>query len=89
MASVLASAFWDEPLWGPVILPHRNEYPEDVNSYWSETLRESWSTRNKRLLVSTINVGGTDKVAGVAVWERQGDDKGKQKVEDEWVDVGE
>ncbi|CAA9960458.1 acetyltransferase [Pyrenophora teres f. maculata] len=87
MASVLASAFWDDSLWA-LIIPHRNEYPEDVNFYWSETLRKSWSKPNERLLVSTVNVDGIDKVAGVAVWQRQGDDAGKQKVESEWVDVG-
>jgi len=89
MASSLASAFWHDSLWGLVILRHRKEYPEDVNLYWSETLRQSWSASNQRLIVSTVNVNGTDKVVGAAIWQRQGDDAGKQRVEDEWIDVGE
>ncbi|RMZ70025.1 acyl- N-acyltransferase [Pyrenophora seminiperda CCB06] len=88
MASALASAFWNEPLWGIVILPHKNEYPEDVNRYWSDKLRKAWSKPNYRLLVSTVNVDGVEKVVGAAIWQRQGDDAGKQKVEDEWADVG-
>ena len=89
MASILASAFFDEPLFGPVIHPHRNKYPEDVKIYWSEWLRKSWMTASERLLVATITVDGIETIAGVAIWERQGDDEGKKKVEDQWADVGE
>jgi hypothetical protein len=88
MASLLASAFFDEALFGPVIHPHRHKYPEDVQIFWSERLRTTWKTPSKRLFVVTTTKEGREEIAGVAIWERQGDDQAANKIASEWVDVG-
>jgi hypothetical protein len=88
MASLLAEAFFNESLFGQVMHPYRDQYPDDVKIFWSEYLRKQWKMPNERLLVATTTVDGEDKVAGAAVWRRDGDDEGKRRVESEWVDVG-
>jgi hypothetical protein len=89
MASLLAKSFFDESLFGPVIHPYRHQYPDDVKIFWSERLRKAWPTRNKRFLVAVTTELGMERVVGVAVWQRQGDDEGSRKVEESWEDVGE
>jgi hypothetical protein len=88
MASLLAKAFFDESLFGQVMHPYRDQYPDDVKIFWSEYLRKHWKITNERLFVATTTVDGREKVAGVAIWRRDGDDEGKRRVESEWVDVG-
>ncbi|KAI4708042.1 hypothetical protein J4E89_007161 [Alternaria sp. Ai002NY15] len=88
MASLLAKAFFDESLFGQTLHPHRDQYPDDVKIFWSDYLREHWKTPSERLFVATTTVDGKEKIAGAAIWNRQGDDEGKRKVESEWVDVG-
>jgi hypothetical protein len=92
MALLLATAFFDESLFGPVIHPYRHDYPDDVKIFWSERLRKAWQTRNEKLFVATTTAGENgkeeEKVVGVAVWQRQGDDEGSRKVEESWEHVG-
>jgi hypothetical protein len=33
IAPIIAKAFWDDKLFGKLIDPHRNEYPDDVDLY--------------------------------------------------------
>jgi hypothetical protein len=89
MAFLMAAAFFDESLFGPVVHPHRHQYPDDVKIFWSERLRKAWQTRNEKLFVATTTENGKEMVVGVAVWERQGDDEGSKTVEKSWIDVGE
>lgn len=88
MASLLAKAFFDESLFGQTLHPYRDQYPDDVKIFWSEYLREHWKIHNARLLAATTTVDGEEKIAGAAIWKRDGDDEGKRRVESEWVDVG-
>jgi hypothetical protein len=88
MASILATAFFDESLFGPVVHPHRHKYPNDVKIFWSERVRKAWQTRDEKLFVATTVEDRKEKVIGVAVWQRQGDDEGSRKVEESWKDVG-
>ena len=88
MASLLAKAFFGESLFGQTLHPYRDQYPDDVKIFWSEYLREHWKTPSERLFVATTTVEGEEKIAGAAIWNRQGDDEGKRRVESEWVDVG-
>ncbi|KAF1940550.1 hypothetical protein EJ02DRAFT_227962 [Clathrospora elynae] len=88
MVGVLTKAFFHEDLFGITIHPHRNQYPEDVRIFWHEKLRKHWSTPTDRLIVATTTEGGEEKITGVAVWERQGDDEGARKVKNEWIDIG-
>ncbi|KAF1850651.1 acyl-CoA N-acyltransferase [Cucurbitaria berberidis CBS 394.84] len=88
IVSACTAAFFDEALFGRVIHPHRHEYPEDVEIFWHEQIRHSWREPNNKILVAITIEKGEEKVVGVAVWQRQGDDEGRKKVEAEWVDVG-
>jgi hypothetical protein len=88
MALLLATAFFDESLFGPVIHPYRHDYPDDVKIFWSERLRKAWQTRNEKLFVATTTGKEEEKVVGVAVWQRQGDDEGSRKVKESWEHVG-
>ena len=88
MASILATAFFDESLFGPVVHPHRHKYRNDVKIFWSERVRKAWQTKDEKLFVATTVEDGKEEVIGVAVWQRQGDDEGSRKVEESWKDVG-
>ncbi|KAF1828283.1 acyl-CoA N-acyltransferase [Decorospora gaudefroyi] len=90
MAALLATAFFEESLFGQTIHPYRHAHPADVKIFWSEKVRKAWSTPNQRLLVATTTLpenGSEEKITGVAIWERQGDDEGRKVVEREWVGV--
>jgi hypothetical protein len=88
MAAILATAFFDESLFGPVVHPHRHKYPDDVKIFWSERVRKAWQTRDEKLFVAITTESKKEKVVGVAVWQRQGDDETAKKVEKSWDDVG-
>ncbi|KAH7351398.1 acyl-CoA N-acyltransferase [Pyrenochaeta sp. MPI-SDFR-AT-0127] len=88
MASLCTAAWFDEALFGPVIHPHRHQYPEDVIIFWRESIRSNWKNPRNRIFVATTTEDQEEKIVGIATWQRQGDDEGAKRVEREWVDVG-
>ncbi|KAI8931136.1 hypothetical protein NX059_011490 [Plenodomus lindquistii] len=89
MAAVCARAFFNESFLGNVLHPRRHEYPQDVNIFWHEWIRREWANQRSKVFVATItDEHEHEKVVGVAIWERKGDDKGAQRVMKEWVDPG-
>ena len=40
IAHVMATAFWEDNLFGRIIHPHRNEHPSDVDLYWLRRARQ-------------------------------------------------
>ncbi|KAF2502797.1 hypothetical protein BU16DRAFT_19241 [Lophium mytilinum] len=73
MAYVCGKAFFNEDLFGRVMHPHRDKYPDDVNLFWLRHLREKWWDWNNEILVATVSDdGGMEKVVGVAIWKREG-----------------
>lgn len=90
LALICTRAFFDEDLFGRVIHPHRLEYPEDVQIFWHERVREDWSNPCNKVIVAVTNDKEQgEKILGMAVWQRQGDDVGAQQVKSEWTDHGE
>ncbi|KAF3032373.1 hypothetical protein E8E12_001620 [Didymella heteroderae] len=86
---ICARAFFDEDLFGRVIHPHRYEFPDDVEVFWHEQVRDDWSdTRNKVIVAVVHDENHQEKIMGLAVWQRQGDDAGAQRVKSEWIDPG-
>lgn len=89
IARICAGAFFDEDLFGRVIHPHRHNFPNDVEVFWHEWVRVDWSDpRNKVIVAVEHNEVQQDRIVGLAIWQRQGDDAGAQKVKSEWVDPG-
>jgi GNAT superfamily N-acetyltransferase len=88
IAAVCAAAFFDEPLFGQYIHPLRHQYPDDVQIFWHERVRKFFQEPRNKLIVATVNEDGTEKIVGMAVWQRQGDDAGAHKIMQEWQDPG-
>ena len=91
MARICARAFFNDDLFGRVIHPQRTTYPDDVQIYWHEWLRRDWASPRSRILVAVRepdHVGDQERIVGVAIWERQGDDVGAQRALDDFVDPG-
>ncbi|KAF3000065.1 hypothetical protein E8E13_001134 [Curvularia kusanoi] len=87
IAAICTRAFFDEDLFGRVIHPHRHEYPEDVQSFWHEWIRNDWSNPRNRIIVAvTTTQAQEEKIIGAAIWQRQGEDTGAQSVISSWVD---
>ena len=73
MAIVFGKAFFNEDLFGRIIHPHRDTYPDDVTLYWLRRIREHWfDWRNCFLVVVTKDCDGKEAIVGVAEWARQG-----------------
>ncbi|KAJ4986525.1 Puromycin N-acetyltransferase 2 [Stagonosporopsis vannaccii] len=90
IVEICTRAFFDEDLFGRVIHPHRNEFPQDVQIFWHQWVRTDWSNpQNKIIVAVTIDDADQEKIIGVAIWQRQGGDDGAQKNKDEWADPGE
>ncbi|KAI8941594.1 hypothetical protein NX059_002809 [Plenodomus lindquistii] len=89
LVDLCTAAFFDEALFGKTIHPHRHQYPDDVKIFWHETIRKYFATPNTVVLAATRpDANGEEKVAGIAVWERQGEDDGAKRVKAGWVDYG-
>lgn len=89
ICALCTTAFFDEGLFGSCIHPYRRQYPDDVQIFWHETIRKYFATRGDLIIVTTRTEKDEEKIAGVAVWQRQGDDEGAKKAKEEWVDHGE
>ncbi|KAM0453173.1 hypothetical protein ACHAPV_009129 [Trichoderma viride] len=80
IAHILAQAFWEDNLFGQLIHPHRNEYPDDVDLYWLRRARVNfWDPRRRWLVATEKDKSGQEVVVGIAQWERLGD--GGKKLE--------
>lgn len=86
-SKVCARAFWDDNLFGDIIHPHRQMYPDDMHLYWLKRLRADLRDPDTHILVATAPDGGN--VVGLGQWIRmrasQKDEKitGNQKEEEE------
>lgn len=85
VAHVLAQAFWEDNLFGQLIHPHRNEYPDDVDLYWLRRARVNfWDNRRRWLVATDKDKNGKELIIGVAQWERLGE--GGKKLERWYLD---
>ena len=74
IAHVMARAFWHDNLFGDLIHPHREAYPDDMDLYWLRRSRVSfWNWRWRFLVAVSKNEEGKEVIAGVAQWARLGD----------------
>lgn len=74
IARVMAHAFWDDNLFGDLIHPHRNEYPDDVDLYWLRRARVSfWNHRWQFIVAVDKDEAGHDIIVGIAQWARLGE----------------
>jgi len=67
-SKVCARAFWDDNLFGDIIHPHRQKYPDDMHLYWLKRLRADLRDPDTHILVATAPDGGD--VVGVGQWIR-------------------
>ncbi|KAH9880453.1 hypothetical protein IAQ61_000744 [Plenodomus lingam] len=89
LVELCTAAFFDESLFGQTLHPYRHKYPDDVKIFWHETIRRYFATPGFVVLVAVrTNGNGEEKIGGMAIWERQGDDEGAKKTKEEWVDYG-
>lgn len=74
IANVMSKAFWGDNLFGDLIHPHRNKYPDDVDLYWLRRARVNfWDYRWKWLVAVAKDQNGKEVVAGIAQWARLGE----------------
>jgi GNAT superfamily N-acetyltransferase len=76
MVSICTRAFFDDDLFGRVIHPFRQTYPDDVQIYWHETIRREWAMPKTQVLVAIEEPKlehDIEIIVGLAIWERQGD----------------
>ncbi|KAI4712256.1 hypothetical protein J4E89_002522 [Alternaria sp. Ai002NY15] len=89
IVNICARAFMEEDLFGRVIHPHRAQYPDDVKIFWHEWVRNDWSNpRNKVIVAVSTADDQQENVIGAAIWQRQGDDAGAQRIIAGWNDPG-
>ncbi|ETR97869.1 hypothetical protein M419DRAFT_90258 [Trichoderma reesei RUT C-30] len=80
VAHVMARAFWDDNLFGDIIHPKRNQYPDDVDLYWLRRARVSfWDSRWRFIVAVEKDNTGHERIVGIAQWARLGEDGGKRE----------
>lgn len=85
IARVMAKAFWEDNLFGQLIHPHRNQYPDDVHLYWLRRARVNfWDRRWRWLVAVNKDETGREVITGIAQWARLGD--GGKKLERSYLD---
>lgn len=70
--AVCAAAFHDDELFGDMIHPLRDQYPDDFQHFFARRNRENWWDYTHEIWVATVTERGKEKVAGVGEWERMG-----------------
>ena len=70
-ATLLAAAFHDEELFGTLIHPYREAYPEDFILFFERDLRVQYFDPSYVILVAVDEESG--RVVGLGKWERQGE----------------
>ena len=73
MASIAARANFDDDLFGKIIHPYREQYPEDMHIYWLRKFRKAWHNPYNLFLVSTVQHNGSELITGMAQWSRRGE----------------
>ncbi|KAL7758360.1 hypothetical protein ACKLNR_012887 [Fusarium oxysporum f. sp. zingiberi] len=85
IAHIMSEAFWKDNIFGELIHPHRNEYPNDVHLYWLRRARVNfWDYRWRWLVAVAKDESGQEIIAGIAQWARLGD--GGQELECWYLD---
>ncbi|KAM0294373.1 hypothetical protein HYE67_008035 [Fusarium culmorum] len=85
VARVMSKAFWNDNLFGDLIHPHREKYPDDPDLYWLRRARVSfWDCRWRCIVAITKDNIGKEVIAGIAQWERLGE--GGKKLECSYLD---
>ncbi|KAJ4137167.1 hypothetical protein NW768_002748 [Fusarium equiseti] len=80
VARVMSRAFWKDELFGDLIHPHREQYPEDVDLYWLRRARVVfWDYRWRLIVAVSKDQSGKESIVGIAQWERLGN--GGKKLE--------
>ncbi|EMD87214.1 hypothetical protein COCC4DRAFT_27631 [Bipolaris maydis ATCC 48331] len=94
IVALCARAFYNEDLFGRVMHPHRDQYPDDLQIYWREVVRRDWAAPRNRVFVVVRPRNPEqhqqdkeeDEVVGMAIWQRQGNDATAQKIIKEHID---
>lgn len=86
IAQLYVETFWNDGLVGRLIHPHREKYPRDMHLFWLRQARVNfWDPRIHWIVaVQPDSAGGSDKIAGAALWERYGE--GGKALEYRWFD---
>ncbi|KAH7006527.1 hypothetical protein EDB82DRAFT_493745 [Fusarium venenatum] len=85
IAHVMSKAFWDDELFGDIIHPHRNIFPDDPHLYWLRRARVNyWDYRWRFIVAVAKDSSGKEVIAGIAQWERLGE--GGKKLECFYLD---
>jgi hypothetical protein len=85
VAHVMSKAFWNDNLFGDLIHPHREEYPDDADLYWLRRARVNfWDYRWRWIVAVAKDDSGKEVIAGIAQWERLGE--GGKKLECSYLD---
>ncbi|CAF3498880.1 hypothetical protein SNK03_000159 [Fusarium graminearum] len=81
VARVMSKAFWNDNLFGDLIHPHREKYPDDPDLYWLRRARVSfWDYRWRGIVAIAKDDSGKDVIAGIAQWERLGKEERNSNV---------
>ncbi|KAF4455586.1 hypothetical protein F53441_2110 [Fusarium austroafricanum] len=80
IARLMSKAFWEDNLFGELIHPYREKYPDDFDLYWLRRARVNfWDWRWTWLVAVSKDEKGKEVIAGIAQWARLGD--GGKKLE--------
>lgn len=72
LCRICALAFYNDELFGDMMHPHRNEFPDDFEQYFVQKFFLSWWDFTHVLWVSTVEDEGREVVVGFAEWELKG-----------------
>lgn len=88
IAHVLAKAFWDDNIFGDLIHPYREKFPDTMALYWLRKARvKFWNYRWKFIVAVDKDSSGNEIVVGCAQWERMG--RGGKQMDCWWFDPSE
>jgi len=80
ISALCSEAFFDEDLFGRVMHPRRQEFPDDPAIYWHGHILNLWCNWQNKVFVAVTQdkESGKEVVVGVGVWQRQG--KGRKRL---------
>ena len=69
-SQAMAAAFANEELFGKILHPHREQYPDDMYLFFLRLLRATYySSPDDNIILSTANTTGA--ITGAAIWTRK------------------